>query len=233
MSRYRILVYVIAVVTVCVCIETVIELACLVAGFALFVWLLIKLLGVVVKGSTGSKTTTTKLPPSHKEYKWIKGKMESTIKPHVSGTVKGYDILKIEKIENEDHWRRYRAKRIQIAKEIGGSSGMTKEEEVKKANERWLFHGTDKAGSILKNGFDVKHASPNGMFGAGEPVYYVSTNLYVRPPTLCILFPHTMLHAEQASTLREILPRATSTYLVGGTVHAQPTTLHSASIVKG
>ena len=113
---------------------------------------------------------TTKLSPlstSHSEYKWIEEKMDKTIKPHDTGTVKGYNILKIQKIDNIQHWRQYRKKRIRIAMENGGRSGMNEEEEKQRANERWLFHGTDKADLIIQKGFDVKHASPNGMFGPG------------------------------------------------------------------
>jgi hypothetical protein len=113
-------------------------------------------------GLTAS-TTLEELPSGHSEYQLVVDKMRGSIKEHNTGKIKDYNIVRVEKIHNREWERKYRARRAKIQQDSWSTWW--------DANERWLFHGTDKLDLILSHGFDVRHASPNGMFGPGDTKY--------------------------------------------------------------
>lgn len=95
----------------------------------------------------------------------------------MGGTFSRYFIISVNKIENGYLKPLYEKRKAAIARENGG-----------RANERLFFHGT-KDTMFIDDGFDVKLANPNGMFGAG--IYFAEhsskSNQYVLPAEGCSL----------------------------------------------
>ncbi|XP_059482674.1 poly [ADP-ribose] polymerase tankyrase-like [Neocloeon triangulifer] len=97
--------------------------------------------------------------PSHRgEYLWIDYKMQNSIAVHGSNKITKYDIVQVYKVKNSNLWGRYVARRSLLAKDLSPGE---------KVEEERLFHGTNFADQIVKKGFKVKHADPQGMFGKG------------------------------------------------------------------
>lgn len=63
---------------------------------------------------------------------------------------------------NAKVWERYVYRRHEIA-----------ESNKKHANERMLFHGSPFIHYVINNGFDERHASIGGMFGAGKFICFI------------------------------------------------------------
>lgn len=85
--------------------------------------------------------------------------MTNSIREHRDGestVLQAFEILRIEKIKNRKLFARYENRRREIQEENGSH-----------ANERLLFHGSPFLDSIIEKGFDERHASVCGMFGAG------------------------------------------------------------------
>ncbi len=82
--------------------------------------------------------------------------------------LQNYEILRIEKIKNRKLWSRYqhRKREIQDELEVAATSSAS--------NERLLFHGSPYLQSIIEKGFDERHASVCGMFGAG--IYFAENS---------------------------------------------------------
>jgi len=93
-----------------------------------------------------------------RKYKIIDKMMQSTIRQHSGYHFTSYRIQKIELVRNVDHFKRYKQKREEIAKQS---------RKRRRANQRWLFHGSPHAQTIALNGFDQTYANSGGMFGAG------------------------------------------------------------------
>ena len=94
-----------------------------------------------------STTRLEELPANHPEYQYVDQKMHQTIR---DAKIDQYRVLKIEKIENKGHWRRYSAKLQQLGE------------------GRMLFHGTDQVEEVLEHGLEMSRASRLGLFGQGE-----------------------------------------------------------------
>jgi tankyrase len=62
-----------------------------------------------------------------------------------------YNILRIQKIQNQKLWNRYMHRRAEIAEETGGQY-----------NEKILFHGSPFINAIIQKGFDERHAYIGG-----------------------------------------------------------------------
>jgi hypothetical protein len=91
------------------------------------------------------------------KYKIIENMMQSTS----SGA--SYNIQKIEMIINTEKFKKYRAKREEIAK--------ANKIHSKRANQRWLFHGSPSARKVALEGFKKTYAR-GGLYGAG--MYFAS-----------------------------------------------------------
>ena len=92
--------------------------------------------------------------------------MLSSIREHrgdEESSLHGYKILRIEKIENAKLWSKYAHRKKEVLEENGGH-----------ANERLLFHGSPFVARIIERGFDERHASVCGMFGAG--IYFAENS---------------------------------------------------------
>ena len=77
--------------------------------------------------------------------------------------------------KNEDIWNKYQKKKNEIQKQISHLGKPLEQIEWhsirpvlnESAGECWLFHGTNHAQSILKNGFTTKYAQPEYFSGYG------------------------------------------------------------------
>ncbi|UJR37371.1 hypothetical protein I4U23_030079 [Adineta vaga] len=100
------------------------------------------------------------------EYRLVEDELHSTIREHkdnCGGIFNRYVVLKIEKIRNRRVWDRYCHRRNEIQDDNNGHE-----------NERLLFHGSPFLHSIMNKGFDERHASITGMFGAG--IYFAENS---------------------------------------------------------
>jgi len=117
-----------------------------------------ELVDIHVPGSSkASDPGLVLLSPTSKKYKMIENMMQST---SGGGT---YNIQKIEMIINTEKFKNYRAKREGIAK--------ANKKHSKRANQRWLFHGSPSARTVALEGFK-KTYSRGGLYGAG--MYFAS-----------------------------------------------------------
>jgi hypothetical protein len=73
--------------------------------------------------------------------------------PYVKGRI---GVTKIERVQSPQVYERYLLQMRFVAEENGGD-----------ANERWLWHGTDKTDLVIAEGFDPRVCNLKGMFGAG------------------------------------------------------------------
>ncbi|KAL7037562.1 hypothetical protein ACKWTF_009276 [Chironomus riparius] len=124
----------------------------------------------ILKGIAGMKSnrgvTTVPVTPAtilidlltnDKEYLLVEEEMQSTIREHLrdggnmGGVFNRYNILRIQKIQNQKLWNRYMHRRAEIAEEIGGQY-----------NEKVLFHGSPFINAIIQKGFDERHAYIGG-----------------------------------------------------------------------
>ncbi|CAF3884191.1 unnamed protein product, partial [Adineta steineri] len=106
------------------------------------------------------------LDSNDREYRLVEDELQSTIREHkdsCGGIFTRYIVLKIEKIRNRRLWDRYCHRRNEIADDNNGHE-----------NERLLFHGSPFLNSIMNKGFDERHASIAGMFGAG--IYFAENS---------------------------------------------------------
>ncbi|CAF1195201.1 unnamed protein product [Adineta ricciae] len=106
------------------------------------------------------------LDASDREYRLVEDELQSTIREHkdrCGGIFSRYVVLKIEKIRNRRLWDRYCHRRNEIQDDNNGHE-----------NERLLFHGSPFIHSIMNKGFDERHASITGMFGAG--IYFAENS---------------------------------------------------------
>jgi hypothetical protein len=71
-------------------------------------------------------------------------------------------FLKVFSVNNSYLWNRYIAKRSNIAREMG-----------EWVPEKRLFHGTTFADDIIRNGFDLRYANSESMFGKGKIFNYI------------------------------------------------------------
>ncbi|XP_065341885.1 poly [ADP-ribose] polymerase tankyrase-2-like [Cloeon dipterum] len=90
-------------------------------------------------------------------FKYVEDKMKNTI---VHKEVTGYQIQKIYRLNNKYTWSHYKNRRAAISEEMGG----------RHVEEKRLFHGSPKADTIAKEGFDRGFAKDSCMFGSG--VYF-------------------------------------------------------------
>jgi hypothetical protein len=109
--------------------------------------------------------------------------MLSSIREHKDeeSTPLKYTILRIDKIKNRKLWSRYLHRKRQIQDELQSQLHETNNDVASKstasmchANERLLFHGSPRLTSIIERGFDERHASVCGMFGAG--IYFAENS---------------------------------------------------------
>ncbi|CAF1408733.1 unnamed protein product [Rotaria sp. Silwood1] len=106
------------------------------------------------------------LDSNDQEYRLVEDELQSTIREHkdnCGGIFTRYVVLKIEKIRNRRLWDRYCHRRNEIQDDNNGHE-----------NERLLFHGSPFLHSIMHKGFDERHASISGMFGAG--IYFAENS---------------------------------------------------------
>ncbi|CAF0734042.1 unnamed protein product [Rotaria sordida] len=106
------------------------------------------------------------LDSNDQEYRLVEDELQSTIREHkdnCGGIFTRYVVLKIEKIRNRRLWDRYCHRRNEIQDDNNGHE-----------NERLLFHGSPFLHSIMHKGFDERHASITGMFGAG--IYFAENS---------------------------------------------------------
>ncbi|CAF2791794.1 unnamed protein product [Rotaria sp. Silwood2] len=106
------------------------------------------------------------LDSNDQEYRLVEDALQSTIREHkdnCGGIFTRYVVLKIEKIRNRRLWDRYCHRRNEIQEDNNGHE-----------NERLLFHGSPFLHSIMHKGFDERHASITGMFGAG--IYFAENS---------------------------------------------------------
>ncbi|CAF2178024.1 unnamed protein product [Rotaria magnacalcarata] len=106
------------------------------------------------------------LDANDREYRLVEDELQSTIREHkdnCGGIFTRYIVLKIEKIRNRRLWDRYCHRRNEIQEDNNGHE-----------NERLLFHGSPFLHSIMHKGFDERHASITGMFGAG--IYFAENS---------------------------------------------------------
>jgi tankyrase len=71
-------------------------------------------------------------------------------------------FTQIERVWNTKLYKRYTLHKLLI-----------QEENNNDANEKRLFHGSPKCEEIVQKGFDERHASMSGMFGAGIAWKYI------------------------------------------------------------
>ncbi|KAF4525233.1 hypothetical protein B566_EDAN014008 [Ephemera danica] len=118
------------------------------------------------KSTLKSGFSVEQLAPTDSTYKWVEEKMKKDSQVN-------YNIVKIERILNENLWLRYRNYRHLVAKLENNDD----------ANEKRLFHGSGQCQTIIKNGFDERLSKQNGLYGAG--VYFADkadkSNSYVGP----------------------------------------------------
>ncbi|KAL0962926.1 hypothetical protein UPYG_G00347220 [Umbra pygmaea] len=99
----------------------------------------------------GYKTVT--LPPSERDYQKIQGLFNKTMR--------GFNIVSIERVQNADLWEEFQRKRDKMKKNNGD----------KNSKELTLFHGTDPKhlDAICKDNFDWRLCGTNGtVYGQGS-----------------------------------------------------------------
>jgi hypothetical protein len=94
------------------------------------------------------------LSPNDPEYQYVDTKMHETIRTHSIGNIGRYDIVKIERIDNRDAWRRYSRTLQQLT-----------------GTERRLFYATERVEDVLEHGLVMDYASRPGMFGRGMNLF--------------------------------------------------------------
>ncbi|XP_065883611.1 poly [ADP-ribose] polymerase tankyrase-2-like [Dysidea avara] len=114
------------------------------------------------------ETQLVELSRDDKDFISVTEEMQRTIREHkdkgvAGGVFKSYEIVKVERVINTKMWEKYIYRRQEIAQSNGGA-----------ANERMLFHGSAFVMSIIKSGFDERHAYIGGMFGAG--IYFAENS---------------------------------------------------------
>lgn len=120
----------------------------------------------------------SRVPPKSMEYKNIEIQFSSTIVTHRGnrgGVFSSYNIVRIQKVEDQILLSQYEERKKQIALKNKGNP-----------NERMLFHGTPSV-YFIAGGCDVQLANASGMFGPG--IYFTGhsskANQYVFPVTGC------------------------------------------------
>ncbi|XP_059476417.1 poly [ADP-ribose] polymerase tankyrase-like [Neocloeon triangulifer] len=98
-----------------------------------------------------------KLSPKRGGYQFAKDQVQSTI---CHDEIERFDIKCVYRIKNKYTWERYRERREEISKDLGGAW----------VKEMRLFHGSPQAMTIATQGFDRGFAKKSGMFGDG--VYF-------------------------------------------------------------
>ncbi|KAF4525237.1 hypothetical protein B566_EDAN014012 [Ephemera danica] len=104
------------------------------------------------------------LKTSEADYTLVEKLMTGSIKTHsgnIGGVFKKYDIIKIEKVWNKVHHKKFEHFRKHLV------------EDKIDQNEKLLFHGSPHYDQIWKSGFDERHATA-GMFGAG--IYFAENS---------------------------------------------------------
>ncbi|XP_059470849.1 poly [ADP-ribose] polymerase tankyrase-2-like [Neocloeon triangulifer] len=102
-----------------------------------------------------------KLSEQSESFAYVRDKMSKTI---CHDDVESYTIKKVYRINNKYTWPRYKKRRAQISKELGGHW----------VEEKHLFHGSPQAKKIACEGFDRGFAKNSGMFGKG--VYFAENS---------------------------------------------------------
>ncbi|CAB3380280.1 Hypothetical predicted protein [Cloeon dipterum] len=90
-------------------------------------------------------------------FKYVEDKMKNTI---AHDEVTGYQIQKVYRLNNKYTWSQYMNRRTTMSEEMGG----------RHVEEKRLFHGSPKADTIARVGFDRGFAKDTCMFGSG--VYF-------------------------------------------------------------
>ncbi|XP_059482669.1 poly [ADP-ribose] polymerase tankyrase-like [Neocloeon triangulifer] len=98
------------------------------------------------------------LPPNHNDYNWIASKMHNSIAVHNGTKISKYNIVQVYKVKNSKLWNKYTERRYEMARDYPRG---------KLVPEIRLFHGTNHADKIVRDGFNVDCSNPNGMFGKG------------------------------------------------------------------
>ncbi|KAF4518999.1 hypothetical protein B566_EDAN009762 [Ephemera danica] len=95
------------------------------------------------------------LSPWDEDYSYVSEKMHKSIVKHSTMTFTKYKITKIEKVWNSKVYSRFKQHVQHIREETDDMPNVT-----------MLFHGSPKSHEIVKRGFDERHASKEGMYGA-------------------------------------------------------------------
>lgn len=105
--------------------------------------------------------------------------INNTTNPH-QAIFKTFDILKIERVLNTRLWEKYMRRKQEVIDDIlnfNKLNDISLSEEVTETqlvNEELLWHGSPAINSIIRKGFDERHASVGGMFGAG--IYFAENS---------------------------------------------------------
>ncbi|KAF4518998.1 hypothetical protein B566_EDAN009761, partial [Ephemera danica] len=111
------------------------------------------------KPSSSETLKLIPLSPSDVDYSYVSEKMHKSIVKHSTMHFTKYKIMKIEKVWNSKVYSRFKQHVQHIREETDDMPNVT-----------MLFHGSPKSHEIVKRGFDERHASKEGMYGAG--VYF-------------------------------------------------------------
>lgn len=118
--------------------------------------------------SSNSRTKLYNLPSVDRDYQMVYNHMIHSIATHrdmsAGGVYSSFSILRIDRILNKKLWSRYCQRKAEIAEEISFDLGSEVAGSKNVVNEELLWHGSPALHSIVKRGFDERHAFMGGKF---------------------------------------------------------------------
>ena len=122
--------------------------------------------------SSSSRTKLYNLPIVDRDYQMVYNHMIHSIATHrdmsAGGVYSSFSILRIDRILNKKLWSRYCQRKSEIVEEcLEDGMRCSGKEKTDVLNEELLWHGSPALNSIVKRGFDERHAFMGGKYLLG------------------------------------------------------------------